>query len=66
MTENPPPETLLAAAGLPAEDARAWLRARPPEAAKSLDEDRERYGRFFARGAALVERLPQKSARSAP
>jgi len=63
MTENPPPESLFVAAGLPAGEVRDWLRSRP-EGTTSLDEDRERYGRFFARGTALVERLPAKPSRT--
>jgi len=64
MTETAPTEALCVAAGLPAGAAREWLRARPGGPA-SLDEDRERYGRYFTLGAALLERLPAKPARSA-
>ena len=56
MTENPSPESLLAAAGLPAQEVRDWLRARPG-AMTSFEEDRARFAPFFARGAALLERL---------
>jgi thioesterase DpgC len=63
MTENPPAESLLAAAGLPAGEARAWLRARP-EGTTSLESDAARYGRFWALGAALLGRLPAKPARN--
>jgi thioesterase DpgC len=63
MTENPPTESLLAAAGLPAGEAREWLRARP-EGTTSLESDAARYGRHWALGAALLERLPAKPARS--
>jgi len=62
MTENPPPETLLAAAGLPAEDARAWLRTRP-EGTTSLEADVARFGRYWTLGAALLERLPARTSR---
>jgi thioesterase DpgC len=64
MTENPSPEVLLAAAGLPAQEVRDWLRARPAETT-SFEEDRARCASFFARGTALLERLPAKPARSA-
>ena len=62
MTDNPPTESLLAGAGLPASEAREWLRVRP-EGTTSLEADAARYGRYWALGAALLERLPAKPAR---
>ncbi len=63
MTENPPAESLLAAAGLPASEAREWLRARP-ERTDSLEADAARHGRYWALGATLLARLPAKPARN--
>lgn len=63
MTENPPAESLLAAAGLPAGEAREWLRARP-SGTTSLEADAARYGRYLALGDALLARLPAKPTRS--
>ena len=63
MTENPPTESMLAAAGLPVAESRDWLRARPAGSA-SLEADVARYGRFWALGDALLARLPAKSARN--
>jgi thioesterase DpgC len=63
MRENFPAESLLAAAGLPAGEARDWLRARPSGTA-ALEPDGARFGRYWALGDALLARLPVKSARS--
>jgi len=63
-TKGNPLERPLVRSGLPAAGVRRWIGARPPKTS-SLDRDRARHARFHALGAALLERLPARPARSA-
>ena len=54
----------LSAAGYPAGEVNAWL-ASHPDRTDELPDDVGRYGDFWSRSAALLERLPKKPVRSA-
>ena len=55
----------LAAAGLPVDEARSFLREAPAAAATDFSGDRTRFSDYWAKSARLRGRLPAKPRRSA-